>query len=149
MSTQQLQQHSGHPDAVFDKTDNDKLHCQKINKASLALGISMASSEAMARYNKLGKKLVIGLDEGPYNAGPLWLCNYMKYTDNSDKTETLVNAPYMATPTDYWEPQVQGFHYCKVLSPYKVVEWIYVDSLFDRDSRAHHSSQAASEELIQ
>lgn len=67
-------------------TDNDKKHCQTINKASLALGISMASSEAMARYNSLGKKLVIGEDEGPYNAGPLWLWNYMKYTDNADKT---------------------------------------------------------------
>jgi len=148
ISTQQIQQHTGRPDANFTLTDGDKTHCKKINQASLDLGLSMVSAEALARYNKLGKKLVMGDDEGPYNAGPLWIWDYMKYTDNEDKTQTLVNAPYMATPTDYWEPQVQGFHYCKVLSPYKVVEWVYVDALYDRDSRAHHSSQRA-EDIIQ
>ena len=41
----------------------------------------------------------------------------------------------MRTPIDYWEIQVQGEHYCKLLSPYRVIEWIYIDSLYERDSR--------------
>jgi len=39
----------------------------------------------------------------------------------------------MRTPTDYWSKEAAGFHYCKVLSPFRAVEWIYIDALYDRD----------------
>lgn len=87
----------------------------------------------------------MGKDLGPFNIGPLWLWTYIGLSVNKDKTETTVQAPYMSTPTDYWESQVRGFHYCKVFSPYRVVEWVYMDSLKDRDSRAYH---AAHKEII-
>ena len=70
---------------------------------------------------------------GPYNAGPLWIWRYLTYADNKDKTETLVQAPMMRTPTDYPISAARGFHYCKLLSPFRALEWIYVDSLYDRD----------------
>ena len=44
----------------------------------------------MARYNKFGKKLVIGDDLGPFNAGPLWIWKYLSYNDNADKTQTTL-----------------------------------------------------------
>jgi len=84
-------------------------------------------------YNSLGKKLVIGDDLGPFNAGPLWIWKYMAYADNEDKTETLLQSPMMRTPTDYWAAEARGFHYCKLLSPLRAVEWIYIDALYDRD----------------
>lgn len=28
----------------------------------------------------------------------------------------------------------QGVHYCYLMSPFRVMEWIYVDSLYFRDS---------------
>jgi hypothetical protein len=85
--------------------------------------------------------MVIGEDLGPYNEGPLWIWTYMEYTDNADKTETVVRSPNMRTKIDYWEIQVGGFHYCKVLSPYRALEWIYVDALFDRDNRTSKTMQ--------
>jgi hypothetical protein len=144
LSTQNVQMHAGVPNPNFHNLDEDSVHCQRINNASLALGLSMVSKEALDRYNKLGNKLVMGIDEGPYNIGPLWLWTYISLTPNADKTQTVVRAPMMYTPTDYWESQVRGFHYCKVFSPYRVIEWVYVDSLYDHDSRAHHTAKAAA-----
>lgn len=35
----------------------------------------------------------------------------------------------MATPKDYWISSAAGFHYCKLLSPARVMEWMYIDGL--------------------
>jgi len=75
-----------------------------INNKALEKGLSMASQEAVDRYNKFGKKLVMGVDKGPLNAGPLWIWTYLSLEDNADKTETTVRSPYMSTSADFWEP---------------------------------------------
>jgi len=103
LSTQNVQMHAGVKNPDFNKLDGDKVHCKHINQASLEWGLSKASKSAIERYNKFGNKLVIGDDIGPLNIGPLWLWTYMKLTPNADKTETVFQAPYMSTPTNYWE----------------------------------------------
>lgn len=75
----------------------------------------------------------MGADKGPYNAGPLWIWQYLSYEDNASKTEETIASPMMRTPTDYLIADAAGFHYCKVLSPFRAIEWIYIDSLYDRD----------------
>jgi hypothetical protein len=57
----------------------------------------------------------------------------MEYTDNAAKTETVVKAPMMRTPVDYYISEAAGFHYCKLLSPFRAMEWIYIDALYDHD----------------
>jgi hypothetical protein len=57
----------------------------------------------------------------------------MQYADNKDKTETLLQSPMMRTPVNYPVKAAAGFHYCKLLSPFRAVEWIYIDALYDRD----------------
>lgn len=47
----------------------------------------------------------------------------------------------MRTPTDYFIGSAAGFHYCKVLSPFKALEWMLVDSLFTYDGIADDSTQ--------
>jgi len=39
----------------------------------------------------------------------------------------------MRTPTDYFISAAAGFHYCKVLSPYKAMEWMMTDALFNKN----------------
>lgn len=39
----------------------------------------------------------------------------------------------MRTPADYSISAAANFHYCKLLSPFRAMEWIYIDSLFDHD----------------
>ena len=77
--------------------------------------------------------MVTGDDKGPYNEGPLWIWTYMSYDVNDDKTVMTVKSPMMRTPIDYWAKSAAGFHYCKVLSPFRVLEHIYIDSLLERD----------------
>ena len=76
---------------------------------------------------------MIGDDKGPYNEGPLWIWTYLEYKDNDDKTETTVSSPMMRTPATYPISAAANFHYCKLLSPFRAMEWIYVDSLYDHD----------------
>jgi hypothetical protein len=35
----------------------------------------------------------------------------------------------MRTPVDFWIPLSAAFHYCKLLSPARAMEWLYVDSI--------------------
>jgi hypothetical protein len=39
----------------------------------------------------------------------------------------------MRTPLNYFVKAAAGFHYCKVLSPFKAMEWMMTDALFDND----------------
>lgn len=45
----------------------------------------------------------------------------------------IVRSPMMRTPTDYFIGAAAGFHYCKVLSPFKALEWMMTDALFDKN----------------
>jgi len=133
MSRQSVQVKAGDVKSDFHADDEVGYRCADINKASLKWALDNAGSKALERYNKLGKKLVIGDDLGPYNAGPLWIWHYLTYTDNKDKTETLMQSPMMRTPTNYLISAAAGFHYCKILSPFRAMEWIYFDSQKDKN----------------
>ena len=133
MSRQALQEAASGQDADFHETDEVGNRCGDINQEALNWALANASPDALSRYNEKGKKLVIGDDKGPYNAGPLWIWYYMQYKDNEDKTETVIQSPMMRTPTNYPISAAAGFHYCKVLSPFRAMEWIYVDALYDHD----------------
>jgi len=61
----------------------------------------------------------------------MWLLMQLTYEDNDDKTETIVSSPMMRTAADALVSG--GMHYCKLLSPLRALEWIYVDSLKERD----------------
>jgi hypothetical protein len=86
----------------------------------------------------------VGADKGPYNAGPLWIWTYMEYVDEKDgegNAVLTVKAPMMKTPLDYLVSAAAGFHYCKLLSPARVAEWIYVDGLRKTRSYAGHMNE--------
>lgn len=68
---------AGNKDADFHELDEVGYRCADINKEALEWAKSKASPKALQRYNEVGKKLVIGDDLGPYNAGPLWIWYYM------------------------------------------------------------------------
>jgi hypothetical protein len=74
----------------------------------------------------------VGSDLGPYNAGPLWIYNYMTYLEEKDSTGRAVmtvKAPMMKTPLNYSISAAAGFHYCKILSPARALEWMMVDGM--------------------
>jgi len=132
-SRQRVQEHAGHPDADFHQLDEVGNRCAEINQYAINWAYGKLSVTARKLYDTYGVKMVVGDDMGPYNEGPLWIWTYMSYTKNLTANTYTVKAPMMRTPTDYFISSAAGFHYCKVLSPFKAIEWMMVDGLFDHN----------------
>ena len=56
----------------FNQTDNQSL-CGLINQQALNWALKNAANKTKDRYERVGKKMFIGDDIGPLNAGPLWI----------------------------------------------------------------------------
>jgi dienelactone hydrolase len=114
--------------------------CAEINQASLEWASKTASTSAQSRYNTRGKKLSMGPDQTTCAAGPCWINSDLKYANAKDGTVS-VSSTVMVTENhnlfpcgeplngQFSIPCTAGFHYCKILSPARALEWIYVDSL--------------------
>lgn len=69
---------------------------------------------------------------GPYNAGFIWIWTPMSYSDGKDasgRQTRVVRSPTMRTSLEFPVGIAAGMHYCKLLSPARVMEWVYVDEL--------------------
>lgn len=128
-SRQNSQKHAGDANPDFHDSDEVGNRCADINDKSIAWAYNKLSKSAKKRYDALGVKMVTGDDLGPYNAGPLWIWTYMKYTQSKDNKTYMVQSPMMRTPITYKIAAARGFHYCKVLSPFRAIEWMYTDGL--------------------
>uniref|UniRef100_A0A7S2MSG7 Uncharacterized protein n=1 Tax=Octactis speculum TaxID=3111310 RepID=A0A7S2MSG7_9STRA len=128
---------------VNSKDDTDATDfniCGAINQASLDWALASASEKALERYNSYGEKLVITADkEAPIGAtGPEWIelrLNFERVTASSGAVATAVNVSSWSFTTENYNkgdvPYIvtAGYHYCKILSPARALEWVYVDSL--------------------
>ena len=106
--------------------------CSVINEQAYQYALNNANPETLQRYQQSGEKMVFGDDTGPYNAGPLWIWTYLPYDEKTypnGEYYTELDSPMMRTPTDYLVSEAAGFHYCKLLSPARAMEWMYVDGL--------------------
>jgi hypothetical protein len=139
-----MQRAYGNSTSDFHEDDEVGQRCADINQQALNWALSHAGKTALERYNKIGKKLVIGEDQGPFNAGPLWIWKYLSYDDDKGNTTTTVHSPMMRTPVDYLVKEAAGFHYCKLLSPFRALEWIYIDSLYGHETKVEEMEQFLS-----
>ena len=99
---------------------------------------SGAASRTALRYAAKGQPFLFGPDISKAG-GPLFLDAGVKYKDEGD-AGVRVSSPMMKTEKDYWKdhfhiprpsyiPDPGCYHYCKLLSPARAIEWIYVDGL--------------------
>ena len=130
-SRQVVYEHLGLP-ADFNMTDAPSL-CAMINQHAFAWALNISSTAARARYARIGEAYVFGEDLGPYNAGPVWIGAPVVYkpikNNETGVSEVEVRSPMMKTPSVFIVPAAAGMHYCKLLSPSRALEWIYVDGL--------------------
>lgn len=105
--------------------DGDR--CKMINQAAYDLALKSASSEARNRFNSAGRPMKMVTDTKPFPpAGPWWIWNYLQFNDKGSAVEvSSYYAFYSLSAPAYGA----GNHYCKLLSPARALEWIYVDSL--------------------
>ena len=130
-SRQAIMEAVGYKNVDFNTTDGSSI-CRIINQQSYEWAKKNAGNKTLTRFEKFGVPMVMGEDKGPYNAGPLWIwtpLSLSKTTNSSGGAILEVRAPMMRTPTDYFIKASAGFHYCKLLSPARATEWIYVDGL--------------------
>ena len=140
-SRQAVMEAAGMKNIDFNTTDGGSL-CKIINEASYEWALKNSGANSVARFMKLGEHMIFGKDKGPYNAGPLWIWNPLEYkhiTNSAGRKVVEVSSPMMRTPTDFKIKLTAGFHYCKLLSPAKAMEWIYVDGLRMYDSLSNYT----------
>ena len=128
-SRQTMWMAAGRKDVNFTETDVVPSLCAEINVLAYQWALNHSSPAARSRFQDIGEVLEMGKDLGPYNAGPLWIYNALKYNNAKDKSKVVIQAPMMHTPFDYKIKAAAGFHYCKLLSPARALEWIYIDGL--------------------
>ncbi|NEO75995.1 HXXEE domain-containing protein [Moorena sp. SIO4G3] len=136
-SRQKFWKHAGVPHPDYNETDGPSRGAE-INQHVYQWAIDNASESARLQFERLGVEMVMGEDFIPViAAGPLWLYNYPKFVylmedkkaKNSLPKALQVRSTVLKTPINYWIKASAGFHYCQLLSPATVTEWIYVDSL--------------------
>ena len=114
--------------------DTDHDWCREINIAAYNWGKSKASKVALDRYEKFGQKMNF-MKDYVVTTGFSFTYGLLQMSDNQTSGELEVTSRTMMTPEDYppipiFAPEGSGcYHYCKNLSPARVIEWIYVDSL--------------------
>lgn len=68
-------------------------------------------------------------DRNTINGG-LWIVDWMTYTESDDKTKMQASSFAYRMGESFPVKAFAGDHYCKLLSPFKALEWIAVDSLY-------------------
>lgn len=101
--------------------------CQMINQEAYNWALNASSPSARARFAKYGVPLVMVPDKKPtVPAGPWFIWSYLQYTPKAKQVEVAAYYTFFPlTASSYGA----GTHYCKLLSPSRAMEWIYVDGL--------------------
>lgn len=134
-SREAIQQQAGLKNVNFTQTDLDETTCQKINQASYDWALSKASPKALARFKKYGQPYVFAKDIKATVGitGPTWIKDSLTYQPSEDKKVVTVQSHYFSLANKNLgnKPFLEtvGYHYCKLLSPARAMEWIYVDGL--------------------
>jgi hypothetical protein len=106
--------------------------CAEINKNALDWAIENSARKTVTRFNQYGQNLTFGSDDKK-TTGFTWVYTELEFTENGD--QMVIRAPVMtsdidAPPVPIFAPDGGNcYHYCKLLSPARAVEWMYVDGL--------------------
>ncbi|KAK3753018.1 hypothetical protein RRG08_020183 [Elysia crispata] len=102
---------------------NDTTHqlapntCASLNRLALALALSVSTEEARGRYLSRGRPIIV--EEDLLRGSHLgWATSPLEVWEEDDGLHVR---------SVEWVSSKQ--HYCKVMSPYRVMEWVNIDSL--------------------
>jgi len=122
--------------ANFSVDDPD--FCAEINAKAFKWAFDTATARTRTRYTNKGVKMIWGPDLARHT-GPTWLFDRITYERSGASMK--VSSIMQKTQETYWEdtfgpiPRPDGlpdpgcYHYCKMLSPARALEWMLVDSL--------------------
>lgn len=102
------------------------LSCKDLSEAAFTLALKTASPAARKRYQGHGRTLFFN-DDHLHASGLTWSTSSLDLREND--LGLYVTSQALQTALDAFPSLFAGMHYCKGLSPYRAMEWIYVDSL--------------------
>eukprot|EP00928_Gymnodinium_smaydae_P037776 TRINITY_DN26185_c0_g1_i1.p1 TRINITY_DN26185_c0_g1~~TRINITY_DN26185_c0_g1_i1.p1 ORF type:complete len:531 (+),score=96.81 TRINITY_DN26185_c0_g1_i1:54-1646(+) len=104
-----------------------KVDCVAINKHAVKVAEGLAAPSTLARYNAKGRGWCFLPDAETFqDIGPLWVFKDALALKETDKCMEVTAASLKTTLDGRIYP---GNHYCKVLSPARVLDWMMTDSL--------------------
>ena len=129
-SAQSIHQATRESDASYDALDQQWDECAKINQEVYDWALSMSSTSALGNLEAYGQKLVMGKDQEAINGGT-WIIQDLKFNEMKDD-DRQVEVISISLPISHTAlvPMFKDMHYCKMLSPFRALEWIYVDSQY-------------------
>ncbi|CAE7555330.1 unnamed protein product [Symbiodinium natans] len=105
--------------------EHDRLPCAAMNRMAVEMAEQLAASSTLQRYRAKGRGWCF-LEDSSSVAGPVWVFkDRLALKENS--TCMAVQSPSMLT--DLSARIYPGIHYCKLLSPARVLDWMMTDSL--------------------
>ena len=134
--------------STFDDLDSNKLgNCAKINNMAIQYALNNARETSRIRYEKYGQQIIVSTDgdKDVCAAGPCWIWASLEYNGIHKDGDITIKSPafpyknsnsypcdeklYPKDDRKEVLPCSAGMHYCKLLSPARVMEWIMVDGL--------------------
>eukprot|EP00933_Yihiella_yeosuensis_P017944 TRINITY_DN1491_c2_g5_i1.p1 TRINITY_DN1491_c2_g5~~TRINITY_DN1491_c2_g5_i1.p1 ORF type:complete len:533 (-),score=130.51 TRINITY_DN1491_c2_g5_i1:110-1708(-) len=122
-------------------SEDDPDFCAETNKMAYAWALEHGPKKSVDRFLKNGILMEMGKD-AEKGAGPLWVYARLEMNKKEKDGREIVEivSPMMKTEQDYWKdkfhvprpssiPDPGCYHYCKLLSPARVMEWMMVDGL--------------------
>lgn len=131
---------AGYSNVDFNTSDAGS-RCKAINQLAYDWAINHTDPITRRRFSEFGAPMVMGEDKGCLENGGLWIYLPMHYntTKNSTGGEILiVQSIQLKTNVTYPIGIFAGMHFCKLLTPARAMEWIYVDSLRAYYTLAEH-----------
>lgn len=77
--------------------------------------------------------MFFGTDKSSLNGGS-WIIDPLHYEEDKKANTITLTSKIIVTDQSEPVPIFKNMHYCKLLSPFRAMEWIYVDSLYAKDS---------------
>ncbi|KAK6191736.1 hypothetical protein SNE40_003342 [Patella caerulea] len=115
------------PKTIKAPTGPIKKTCMDINKAAWNQAMKSSSQVAVRRYQSRRGRAMLFAPDVSYGTGFQWVASGLKWEETA--TSVTVASAALLTKVDASPAAFAGMHYCKLLSPYRAMEWIYVDSL--------------------
>lgn len=142
-SRQAIWEAAGLKNVSFTETDTTVAdggkgdRCKEINQNAIDWAMSKLPSKTKSRFQTYGQKLIVGPDLSTCAAGPCWIWDPLRFEKDDTKNTVNVQSVWFGTENQNPYPCGEfksipcdaGFHYCKLLSPAKALEWMYVDGL--------------------
>lgn len=129
------------------------LTCMEMNQIAIDTALEYlntfeAGKNTVARFNSRGRPICLKKDHNATgNIGPLWVSEKMTIKDDSENGCLEVSS-LVEGPTKINSHLFPGIHYCKLLSPARVIDYMMTDALKDK-SGCLNTKESLIEILLQ